>query len=168
MAPSRYTLGSSADLNVILINRIEAHTRAVAKWAGSNYSNAQVTRISIKKTGGRPGTIGLCWQSELLGMPGPRRIWVDSSLSLNDETRTLIHEFAHAFTSSRENHGPLFRTIYLISWALYFDASSSAFREEARYTLQRYSKHGFWGQRKELKTLRRQLTAAKAVKSLHS
>jgi hypothetical protein len=160
-APPRIRLANNADLKIETIEAIESHVRWVARHLGSSCWDATVFDLLLDNSE-HPEAIGLCWNFDH-PTEKRRRIWVDARQDEPGELETLIHEFCHAFTPANEAHGLLFRKMYIVSWALYYNASRFEARTEIWDDLTRYQPKGFGLRRSENRRLLKAIAYARDV-----
>jgi len=154
---SRYEFASDADVTAELLEELEVLARWVADLLESDCSHARIQKITVTaptvpEAGDQPDgrcVIGLCWTRDTQRGPEPRRVWIDSGLSLYDETKTAIHEFVHALCDEDEHHGLMFRQVYNVTWALYFNPAPWEISGEVRRVVGQYSGGTFWSRLKE-------------------
>lgn len=156
---SRIRLANNADLSPELIETIEAHVRWVAEYLDSPAWDHKVTDILIDNSVHK-GVIGLCWSRTSKNL---RNIWVDARLDHAGELETLIHELSHAFSPAKDDHNFRFRSIYIVAWALYFNASNVSVRLEIWDDLARYQPPGFFPRHAENKRLLEIVAEARTI-----
>lgn len=146
------------------IRRAHEAVRAEARFR-NRYQVALVTD-SIEELGETPFRRHLERRStRLLGCcgwgEGGRHVWIKPGCNV----RTVIHEFAHAFTADREGHDRSFRYLYVRGLVRFLGLDRRAASNEAWAIVTRYTKQGLYEDRWQLDA-RRKTEVAKILDGL--